>query len=270
MIEKIKNIIAIASGKGGVGKSTTAVNLAFAFLQTGARVGLLDADIYGPNQPLMLGVDVQQLAPIHEGKNFKPVLVHGLQTISIGYLVDPNTPTIWRGPMISGALQQLANQTLWENLDYLIIDMPPGTGDIPLTLMQKIPLTGAILVTTPQEVAVADARKGLEMFKKMKIPVLGVIENMSLHTCSHCGHAEAIFGENGGEILAKTCDVPFLGKLPLHQKIREDISRGVPTVLAHPENPLSKIYKEIALHVVAELSLLPVNYRHKFPKITVE
>ena len=229
----VKNVIAVASGKGGVGKSTTAVNLAVALQQQGARVGLLDADIYGPNQPHALGVKTRPR--IHENKTIEPLLAHGLQTMSIGYLVDEATPMVWRGPMISAALQQLVRDTLWDNLDYLVIDLPPGTGDIQLTLAKKVPVTAVVMVTTPQDIALLDVRKGLEMFRKVDVNVLGVIENMSTHICNHCGHVEAIFGEGGGQRLAQVCGVPLLGQLPLSLAIREDTDRGCPTVAANPQ-----------------------------------
>jgi ATP-binding protein involved in chromosome partitioning len=223
-IPSIKNIIAIASGKGGVGKSTTAVNLALAMSKEGARVGILDADIYGPSQPLMLGVTEQ---PEVKDKKISPILKHGIQSMSIGYLVDDKAAMVWRGPMVSAALQQLLNDTLWDNVDYLVIDLPPGTGDIQLTLAQKIPVNGAVIVTTPQDLALLDARRAYEMFRKVNVPVLGVVENMSLHTCSQCGHQESIFGEGGGKRLAEQYGLDFLGALPLDIQIREQTIRKV-------------------------------------------
>lgn len=267
-ISSIKNIIAVASGKGGVGKSTTAANLALALQAEGASVGILDADIYGPNQPQMLGG--LETPALREDKKMLPVMHHGLQTMSIGYLVNPETPMIWRGPMVTTALQQLLRDTVWDSLDYLIIDLPPGTGDIQLTLSQKIPVAGAIIVTTPQDIALLDARKGLEMFRKVKVPVLGVIENMSIHICSQCGHQEAIFGRGGGQRLAETANVELLGQLPLDLSIRENADRGQPSVIADPQSPIAQCYRDIARRLAARLSLQPKNYASKFPKIVVE
>lgn len=267
-IPGVKNIIAIASGKGGVGKSTTAVNLALALQQEGARVGLLDADIYGPNQPIMLGAQLR-LSP-ENGQPLAPVIRYGIQSMSMGYLIDPEIPMVWRGPMVSSALQQLACSTLWDNLDYLIIDLPPGTGDIQLTLSQKIPVTAAVIVTTPQDVALLDARKGLEMFRKVNVPVLGVIENMSYHVCSHCGHQEAIFGSQGGQRLAEISHMELLGSLPLIQKIREQADLGQPIVSAEPDHQAAKIYHEMARKIAAKLALQPRSRVAKFPKIVVE
>lgn len=264
----VKNVIAIASGKGGVGKSTTAVNLALALQQQGARVGLLDADIYGPNQPHMLGA--QGRPEIRENKTIMPLLAHGLQTMSIGYLVDEATPMVWRGPMISAALQQLVRDTVWDNLDYLIVDLPPGTGDIQLTLAKKVPVTAVVMVTTPQDVALLDVRKGLEMFRKVDVPVLGIIENMSTHVCSHCGHTEPLFGEGGGRKLAATSQVLLLGQLPLAMQIRQDVDGGQPTVVADPRGVIANQYRDIAIRIAAHLSLQKLNYAPKFPKIVVE
>lgn len=250
----IKNIIAVASGKGGVGKSTTAVNLALALQAEGANVGLLDADIYGPSQPLMLGID-EATRPENQGEKYlKPVIAHGLQTMSMGYLVTDKTPMVWRGPMVSGALQQLLSQTLWRDLDYLIIDMPPGTGDIQLTLSQKVPVTGAVVVTTPQDIALLDAIKGIEMFRKVSIPVAGVVENMALHTCSQCGHVEHIFGAGGGEQLAKDYDAPLLGSLPLDLTIRQQTDAGKPSVVVDPESEISLRYRDIARRLGANIA----------------
>lgn len=265
---KIKNIIAVASGKGGVGKSTTAVNLALALAALGARVGVLDADIYGPSQPLMLGT---QIKPHYEsGAALKPVIAHGLESMSMGYLVDVNTPMVWRGPMVSKALQQLLFQTEWSELDYLIVDLPPGTGDIQLTMAQKMPVAGAVIVTTPQDLALLDARKGLEMFRKVQIPVLGIIENMSTHLCSNCGHEESIFGAGGGEKIAAATGVPLLGSLPLDKQIREDADGGQPTVIAAPQSAIAERYIQIAKRMFEQLALQPKSYAGKFPEIVVE
>lgn len=250
----VKNIIAIASGKGGVGKSTTAVNLALALQQEGARVGLLDADIYGPSQPIMLGIGENTRPENQDEKYFLPIKAHGLQTMSMGYLVTDKTPMVWRGPMVSGALQQLLSQTLWQDLDYLIIDMPPGTGDIQLTLSQKVPVTGAVVITTPQEIALLDAVKGVEMFRKVNIPVVGVIENMALHTCSQCGHEEHIFGAGGGETLARDYEAPLLGSLPLDLSIRQQTDAGKPTVALDPECSIALSYREIARRLGANVA----------------
>jgi ATP-binding protein involved in chromosome partitioning len=267
-VENIKNIIAVASGKGGVGKSTTAVNLALALAAEGAKVGILDADIYGPNQPQMLGVTSKPV--ITDQKAMQPITSHGIQSMSIGYLIDKTTPIVWRGPMVTGALLQLLNDTQWDNLDYLLIDMPPGTGDIQLTLAQKIPVCGAVIVTTPQDVALLDARKGIEMFYKVKIPVLGVVENMSVHVCSQCAHQEPIFGQGGGQKIAQEYDVPLLGQLPLIKKIREQTDGGCPTVAAEPQSEVSMLYRSIAKKIAARLSLQAKNYSSLFPNIIIE
>lgn len=263
----VKNIIAVASGKGGVGKSTTTVNLALALQIQGYRVGILDADIYGPNQPHMLGATEKPESK--DGKTLQPVIAHGIQSMSIGYLIDIDTPMVWRGPMATGALQQLLNDTQWDNLDYLLIDLPPGTGDIQLTLSQKIPLSGAVIVTTPQDIALLDARKAIAMFQKVNVPVLGIVENMSVHVCSQCGHAEHIFGSVGGEKIAKQYDVDLLGSLPLDIKIREQVDSGKPTVVAEPDSNITKTYGEIANKVVAKLSQVKKT-TSKFPKIVIE
>ncbi len=247
-IPHVRNIIAVASGKGGVGKSTTSVNLALALAAEGARVGILDADIYGPSQPQMLGVGQRRPEIVGEqGKQqMVPINAYGIQSISMGYLVTEETPMLWRGPMATGALQQLLMQTRWDNLDYLIIDMPPGTGDIQITLAQKVPVTGAVIVTTPQDIALLDAKKGIEMFRKVNVPILGVIENMAIHTCSNCGHEEHIFGEGGGERIARDYQTELLGSLPLALSIRADADQGKPSVAADPVSPISQKYRAIA------------------------
>lgn len=261
-IPGIKNIIAIASGKGGVGKSTTAINLALAMHTAGARVGILDADIYGPSQPLFLNTKTQKptIQKDREGKRLDPILQYGLQSMSMGYLSDPDAPMVWRGPMVSSALQQLLYETAWDNLDYLIIDSPPGTGDIQLTLAQKIPVSGVVIVTTPQEVALLDAKKALLMFRKLGITILGIVENMSTHICTHCGHAESIFGSEGGSKLAAQFDVPLLGQLPLDKQICAEADMGKPTLISDPEGKIARLYAEIADRVVTQLSLQPRDY----------
>jgi len=260
-IPQVKNIIAVASGKGGVGKSTTAVNLALALSAEGARVGILDADIYGPSQPQMLGVGQRRPDVVGEqGKQqMLPIIAYGIQSISMGYLVTEETPMLWRGPMATGALQQLLMQTRWDNLDYLIIDMPPGTGDIQITLAQKVPVTGAVIVTTPQDIALLDAKKGIEMFRKVNVPILGVIENMAIHTCSSCGHEEHIFGEGGGERIARDYQTELLGSLPLDLSIRADADRGQPSVATDPESAISQKYRSIARKLIANVQLLNGN-----------
>lgn len=264
----VKNTIAVASGKGGVGKSTTSINLALALKAEGATVGILDADIYGPSQPRMLGYHGKP--DTSDGKSIEPNVSYGLQTMSIGYMIDEETPMIWRGPMATSALEQMIRDTNWKDLDYLIIDLPPGTGDIQLTLSQKVPLSGALIVTTPQDIALLDARKALKMFEKVKVPVLGIVENMSVHVCSECGHAEHIFGEGGGETMAKQYDVDLLGALPLDMAIREGVDNGKPTVAMDPESSTSLIYREVARKTAAKLSLQAKDYSSKFPKIVVE
>ncbi|MCV6638855.1 iron-sulfur cluster carrier protein ApbC [Candidatus Albibeggiatoa sp. nov. NOAA] len=268
-IEGVKNIIAVASGKGGVGKSTTAVNLALALKAEGANVGLLDADIYGPSQPRMLGSN-EKPQPAADGTHLNPVMAHGLQSMSIGYMIEEETPMIWRGPMVTQALEQLLRDTLWNDLDYLVIDLPPGTGDTQLTLAQKIPVSGAVIVTTPQDIALLDARKGLKMFEKVNIPVLGVVENMSIHICSKCGHEEHIFGEGGGQKMAEESGVDLLGSLPLDTSIRKNADGGHPTVIADNDSRIGEIYREIARGVGARLSLKSKNYATKFPTIKIE
>ncbi|MGD2138365.1 MAG: iron-sulfur cluster carrier protein ApbC, partial [Gammaproteobacteria bacterium] len=267
-IEGIKNIIAIASGKGGVGKSTTAVNLALALSAEGASVGVLDADIYGPSQPRMLGVHGKPESL--DGKSLEPMNSYHVQAMSIGFLVDEETPMIWRGPMVTQALQQLLNDTNWKDLDYLIVDLPPGTGDIQLTLAQQVPVSGAVIVTTPQDIALLDARKGLKMFEKVEVPVLGIVENMSLHICSECGHEEYIFGEGGGERMSEDYNVDFLGGLPLDRRIREETDSGKPTVVAEPDSRISQIYREIARRMAAKLSLKSKDYAARFPQIVIQ
>jgi ATP-binding protein involved in chromosome partitioning len=268
-LEQIRNVIAVASGKGGVGKSTVAVNLALSLLADGARVGLLDADIYGPSQPHMLGLAGQQPTSI-DGKTMQPLQAHGLQVISIGFLVDPDQPMVWRGPMVTSALNQLLKQTTWHDLDYLIVDMPPGTGDIQLTLSQQVPVSGAVIVTTPQDIALLDARKGLAMFRKVSVPVLGIVENMSIHICSSCGHEEAIFGSGGGERMAADFDVELLGQLPLQASIRSQTDSGNPTVVAEPESAAALAYRAAARRMAAVLAGKGRDYSSKFPKIVVE
>ena len=264
----IKNTIAIASGKGGVGKSTTSVNLALALQAEGAKVGILDADIYGPSQPRMLGCSGKPDSA--DGKTIEPKLSYNIQSMSIGYLIDEDTPMIWRGPMVTGALEQLLSDTNWKDLDYLIIDLPPGTGDIQLTLCQKIPVSAAIIVTTPQDIALLDARRALKMFEKVGVPVLGIIENMSTHICSQCGHEEHIFGAGGGEQMSKQYGVDLLGSLPLDIKIREGVDQGKPTVAIEPDSDISLLYREIARKASARLSLRAKDYSGRFPKIVIE
>ncbi|MGB3289641.1 MAG: iron-sulfur cluster carrier protein ApbC [Burkholderiaceae bacterium] len=264
-LPNVRNIIAVASGKGGVGKSTTAVNIALALLNQGAKVGLLDADIYGPSVPIMLGLSGKPKSL--DGKTMEPLVGHGLQANSIGFLIDEDSPAIWRGPMVTQALVQLLNQTHWNDLDYLIVDMPPGTGDIALTMAQKVPLTGAVIVTTPQDLALADARKGLRMFQKVNVPVLGVIENMSVHICTNCGHVEPIFGENGGRNMAAEFNLPWLGALPLQLSIRTQTDSGNPSVVADPEGEAAKAYNEIAQRIAANVAALPRDMSGKMPTV---
>jgi ATP-binding protein involved in chromosome partitioning len=266
----VKNIIAIASGKGGVGKSTTAVNLAISLAKMGAKVGLLDADIYGPSQQLMLGIADGVRPEQHGSQHLLPIEAHGIKTMSMGYLVTEKTPMVWRGPMASGALQQMLNQTHWQDIDYLIIDMPPGTGDIQLTLAQKVPVAGAVIVTTPQDIALLDAQKGIEMFRKVNVSVLGVIENMAIHICSECGHAEAIFGAGGGHRIAGEYKVPLLGALPLSLAIREQSDNGLPIVVAQPESEAAKLYMNAALSMALTLAEKTANAGAAFPNINIQ
>ncbi len=268
LLPNVRNIIAIASGKGGVGKSTTAVNLALALSAEGASVGLLDADIYGPSQPMMMGITGRPKS--NDGKTMEPMENHGLQVSSIGFMVNPDDPMVWRGPMVTQALQQLLEQTNWRDLDYLVVDMPPGTGDIQLTLSQKVPVTGAVIVTTPQDIALLDARKGLKMFEKVGIPILGVVENMSMHICSNCGHAEAIFGEGGGAKMCADFGVDFLGSLPLAMAIRQQTDSGTPTVVADPDGVEAQIYKQIARKVAVKVAEKAKDMSIKFPTIVIK
>jgi len=265
----ISNVIAVASGKGGVGKSTVAVNLSLALAQEGANVGILDADIYGPSQPRMLGL-MGERPVTQDGKTLDPLEAHGIKAMSIGFLVDDQQPMAWRGPMVTSALNQLLTDTRWGDLDYLLVDMPPGTGDIQLTLSQRVPVSGAVIVTTPQDIALADARKGLEMFQKVNVPVLGVVENMSVHVCPNCGHEESIFGQDGGSQLASQYELPLLGALPLNRRIREQTDSGTPTVVAEPEGDLAQAYRRIALRAAGKLAATGKDYSTLFPTITVE
>jgi len=268
LLPNVKNIIAVASGKGGVGKSTTAVNLALALAAEGATVGMLDADIYGPSQPTMLGISGRP--ETRDGKTLEPMMGHGIQASSIGFMIDTDTPMVWRGPMVTQALEQLLRDTNWRDLDYLIVDMPPGTGDIHLTLSQKIPVTGAVIVTTPQDIALLDARKGLKMFEKVGIPILGIVENMAMHICSQCQHAEPIFGTGGGERMSKDYGVEYLGGLPLDIRIREQTDSGRPTVVADPDGPLSQSYRTIARRIAVKVAQSAKDMSLKFPSIVVQ
>jgi ATP-binding protein involved in chromosome partitioning len=265
----IKNIIAVASGKGGVGKSTTAVNLALALAAEGASVGLLDADIYGPSQPTMMGVADQKPEAV-ENKYILPIENHGIKTMSIGFLIDTEQPMVWRGPMVTQALTQLLNETMWGELDYLVIDLPPGTGDIQLTLSQKVPVTGAVIVTTPQDIALLDARKGIKMFEKVGVPILGLVENMSMHICSQCGHAEPIFGEGGGAKMGADYGIELLGQLPLDLSIRLNADAGKPSVVADPNGKIAELYKSIARKVAVKIGAKSQDFSSKFPKIVIQ
>jgi ATP-binding protein involved in chromosome partitioning len=268
LLPGVKNIIAVASGKGGVGKSTTAVNLALALSAEGAQVGILDADIYGPSQPMMLGITGRPESI--EENTMEPMEGHGLQASSIGFLIDADAPMVWRGPMVTSALEQLLRQTRWRDLDYLIVDMPPGTGDIQLTLAQKVPVTGAVIVTTPQDIALLDARKGLKMFEKVGVPIVGIIENMSTYVCPNCSHEEHIFGTGGGQKMCQEYGTDFLGALPLNLSIREQADAGRPTVVADPDGAISVIYKTIARRVAIRVASLSKDMSSKFPSIVVQ
>ena len=268
LIPGVRNIIAVASGKGGVGKSTTAINLALALSAEGATVGMLDADIYGPSQPTMLGLSGKP--ETLDGKTMEPKINHGIQAMSIGFLIDADTPMVWRGPMVTGALEQLLRDTNWKDLDYLVVDLPPGTGDIQLTLAQRVPVTGAVIVTTPQDIALLDARKGLKMFEKVNVPILGIVENMSTHICSNCGHEEHIFGAGGGERMAKEYGADLLGSLPLTLQIREQTDSGRPTVVADPDGEVARIYKKIARRIAVKIAELQKDMSSKFPNIVVQ
>ena len=269
LLDGVRNVIAVASGKGGVGKSTVAVNLALALAAEGARAGILDADIYGPSQPTMLGLGNQK-PESKDGKSIEPMRNHGVQAMSIGFLIDPEQPMVWRGPMATQALEQLLRDTRWTDLDYLIVDMPPGTGDIQLTLAQKVPVTGAVIVTTPQNIALLDARKGLKMFQKVNVPILGVVENMGLHICSNCGHEEHIFGEGGGGRMAQDYDVALLGTLPLDASIRAQGDSGTPAVVADPAGRSAQIYRDIARRVAVRVAELQKDTTAIFPRIVIQ
>jgi ATP-binding protein involved in chromosome partitioning len=268
LLPGIKNIIAVASGKGGVGKSTTAVNLALALAAEGAAVGMLDADIYGPSQPMMLGISGRPESL--DGKHMEPMTAHGLQTMSVGFLIDVETPMIWRGPMVTQALEQLLKETRWQDLDYLVVDLPPGTGDVQLTLAQKVPVTGAVIITTPQDIALIDARKSLKMFEKVNVPIIGVVENMSTYICPKCGHEEHIFGSGGAERMCADYRVELLGALPLDVDIREQADSGHPTVVADPDGPVAQIYGRIARRVAVKIAELAQDHSAKFPKIVIQ
>jgi ATP-binding protein involved in chromosome partitioning len=269
LVEGVKNIIAVASGKGGVGKSTTAVNLALALAAEGARVGMLDADIYGPSQPMMLGISGQPDST--DGKTMTPLWGHGIQAMSIGFMIDAeDAPMIWRGPMATQALDQLLRQTRWDNLDYLVIDLPPGTGDIQLSLAQKVPVTGALIVTTPQDIALLDAKKGLKMFEKVDVKIIGLVENMSTHICSNCGHEEHIFGAGGGAKMCADYKTELLGSLPLDMQIRQQADSGTPTVIADPDGKIAKVYKQIARRVAVKVAEMAQDHSAAFPKIVVQ
>lgn len=267
LLPQVKNIVAVASGKGGVGKSTTAANLALALAAEGASVGVLDADIYGPSQPMMLGISRRPESA--DGKTMEPLVNYGLQVMSIGFLVDQDEAMIWRGPMATQALEQLLRQTNWSALDYLIVDMPPGTGDIQLTLSQRVPMTGAVIVTTPQDIALLDAKKGIRMFEKVGVPILGIVENMAAHVCGQCGHVEAIFGADGGRKMAAEYGMDYLGALPLDMQIRLQADSGSPTVIAAPDSPCAQIYKQMARSIAVKIARQAKDFSHKFPTISV-
>jgi ATP-binding protein involved in chromosome partitioning len=267
LLPNVKNIVAVASGKGGVGKSTTAVNLALALAAEGASVGLLDADIYGPSQPMMMGIDGRPDSS--DGKTMDPLENYGVQVMSIGFLVNPDEAMIWRGPMATQALEQLLRQTNWKDLDYLIVDLPPGTGDIQLTLSQRVPMTGAVIVTTPQDIALLDARKGIKMFEKVGVPILGIVENMAVHVCSNCGHTEHIFGADGGKKMAAEYKMDYLGALPLDIRIRELADSGKPTVVGDPDGDVAAIYKAVARQVAVKIAAKAKDFSSKFPSITI-
>jgi ATP-binding protein involved in chromosome partitioning len=267
LMPKVKNIVAVASGKGGVGKSTTAVNLALALAAEGANVGILDADIYGPSQPMMMGIEGRPESS--DGQTMEPMSNYGVQVMSIGFLVDADNPMIWRGPMATQALEQLLRQTNWGDLDYLIVDMPPGTGDIQLTLSQKVPLTGAVIVTTPQDIAQLDAKKGLKMFEKVGVPILGIVENMAVHVCESCGHVEHIFGAEGGKRMAAEYGVDYLGALPLNLSIREQADAGRPSVVSDPDGEIAAIYKTVARQVAVKIAAKAKDFSAKFPTISI-
>ena len=268
LLPNVKNIVAVASGKGGVGKSTTAVNLALALAAEGASVGVLDADIYGPSQPMMLGITGRPESV--DGKSIEPMERHGVQAMSIGFLIEVDTPMVWRGPMVTQALEQLLRETRWREIDYLVVDMPPGTGDVQLTLAQKVPVTGAVIVTTPQDIALIDARKGLKMFEKVSIPILGVVENMSLHVCPNCGHESHIFGSGGAEQMCRDYDIDLLGSLPLDLAIREQADSGTPTVVADPDGRVAEIYRQIARRVAIKIADKARDMTAAFPKIVIQ
>jgi len=268
LVPNIKNIVAVASGKGGVGKSTVAVNLALGLAAEGASVGVLDADIYGPSQPMMLGIRGKPES--RDGKTIEPMQGHGIQAMSIGFMIDVETPMVWRGPMVTQALEQLLNETRWRDIDYLVVDLPPGTGDIQLTLAQRVPVTGAVIVTTPQDIALLDARKGLKMFEKDSVPILGVVENMSIHICSNCGHESHIFGAGGAERMAADYKVEVLGQIPLDIRIREQADSGKPTVVAEPQSRIAEIYRSIARRVAIKIAETQQDHSAAFPKIVVQ